>query len=122
MERLARLEVDRILELFYDPYSVEELPPVMSAEQMAEGSGSAQEATAKALHRAETTPAVPGTKAQAEAGTAPTPGGAFAPVELDLRLEIPDNLVLRGRKLRPGGPTGASLGDMNITVRRPMPA
>ena len=33
-----------------------------------------------------------------------------------MRLEIPDNLVLRGKKLRPGGPTGASLGDMNITV------
>ena len=112
----ARLEVDRILELFYDPYSIEELPPVMSAERTVEGSGSAQEATTSALRRAETTPAVPGTKAQAEAGTAPTAGGAFAPVELDLRLEIPDNLVLRGRKLRPGGPTGASLGDMNITV------
>ena len=59
---------------------------------------------------------MPGTKAQAEAGTVPAPSGAFAPVELDLRLTIPDNLVLRGKKLRPGGPTGASLGDMNITV------
>ena len=112
----ARLEVDRILQLFYDPYSVEELPPVVSAERTAESAGSAQEATAAALKRAETTAAVPGTRAQAEAGTAPAPGGAFAPVELDLRLEIPDNLVLRGRKLRPGGPTAASLGDMNITV------
>ena len=69
-----------------------------------------------ALRRAETTPAVPGTLAQAEAGRLPAPGGAFEPVELDIRLRIPDNLVLRGRKLRPGGPTGASLGDMNITV------
>ena len=33
-----------------------------------------------------------------------------------MRLRIPDNLVLRGKKLRPGGPTAASLGDMNITV------
>jgi autotransporter translocation and assembly factor TamB len=112
----ARLEVDRILQLFYDPYSVEELPAVVSAERMVESSGSAQEATTSALRKAETTPAVPGTRAQAEAGTAPTPTGAFAPVELDLRLEVPDNLVLRGRRLRPGGPTGASLGDMNITV------
>ena len=31
-------------------------------------------------------PTVPGTTAQAEAGTAPAPSGAFAPVELDLRL------------------------------------
>jgi translocation and assembly module TamB len=112
----ARLEVDRILQLFYDPYSVQELPPVVSAERTVEGSGSAQEATAAALKRAETTPAVPGTVAQAEAGNVPAPAGAFAPVELDLRLEIPDNLVLRGRKLRPGGPTAASLGDVNITV------
>ena len=112
----ARLEVDRILQLFYDPYSVEGLPPVVSAERTAESAGSAQEATAAALKKAETTAAVPGTRAQAEAGTVPAPGGAFAPVELDLRLEIPDNLVLRGRKLRPGGPTAASLGDMNITV------
>jgi autotransporter translocation and assembly factor TamB len=112
----ARLEVDKILTLFYDPYSVEELPPVVSAERAVEGSGSAQEATERALRKAETTAAVPGTKEQAEAGTVPAPGGAFAPVELDVRLVIPDNLVLRGRKLRPGGPTGASLGDMNITV------
>jgi autotransporter translocation and assembly factor TamB len=112
----ARIEVDRILQLFYDPYSVQELPAVVSAERTAEASGSAQEATAAALKRAETTPAVPGTIAQAEAGNAPAPGGAFAPVELDLRLRIPDNLVLRGRKLRPGGPTAASLGDMNVTV------
>ena len=112
----ARLEVDKILQLFYDPYSVQELPPVVSAERTAEASGSAQEATAAALKRAETTPAVPGTVAQAEAGDVPAPGGAFAPVELDVRLRIPDNLVLRGRKLRPGGPTAASLGDMNITV------
>jgi autotransporter translocation and assembly factor TamB len=113
----ARLEVDKILQLFYDPYSVEELPPVVSAERSAEVSGSAEEATAAALRKAQTTAAVPGTQAQAEAAKAPAPGGgAFAPVELALRLEIPENLVLRGKKLRPGGPTGASVGDINITV------
>lgn len=110
----ARLEVDRILQLFYDPYSIEELPPVVSAERTVEGGASAQEATTSALRRAETTPAIPG--AAVETGGASTPGGAFGPVELDVRLRIPDNLVLRGKKLRPGGPTGASLGDMNITV------
>jgi autotransporter translocation and assembly factor TamB len=112
----ARLEVDRILQLFYDPYAVDELPAVVSAEGTVERGTSAQEATTAALRRAETTPNVPGTKAQAEAGTVPAPSGAFAPLELDLRLTIPDNLVLRGKGLRPGGPTGASLGDMNITV------
>jgi autotransporter translocation and assembly factor TamB len=112
----ARLEVDRILQLFYDPYAVEELPATAPSEPVAGTGMSAQEATATALRRAQTTPAVPGTPAQAEPGTAPAPGGAFKPVELDVRLRIPDNLVLRGRKLRPGGPGGASLGDMNITV------
>jgi len=112
----ARLEVDKILQLFYDPYAIEELPPIVSAERSIEGSGSAEEATARALRRAETTAAVPATKASAEAGPAPAPGGAFSRVELDLRLVVPDNLVLRGKKLRPGGPTGAALGDVNITV------
>jgi len=112
----ARLEVDRILELFYDPYSVEEMPAVVSAERAVEGSGSAADATRDALRRAETTPAVPAVQGLADAGTATAPGGLFAPVELDVRLTIPENLVLRGNKLRPGGPTGAALGDINITV------
>ena len=64
----ARLEVDRILQLFYDPYSVEGLPPVVSAERTAEASGSAQEATAAALKRAETTAAVPGTRRRPKRG------------------------------------------------------
>ncbi|MGH9371466.1 MAG: translocation/assembly module TamB domain-containing protein, partial [Vicinamibacterales bacterium] len=113
----ARLEVDKILQLAYDPYAVEELPPpVVPAERGVEDSASAREATTAALRRAETTAAVPGTKEEAEAGAAPTSGGAFAPIGLDVRLVIPDNLVLRGTRLRPGGPNGASVGDMNITV------
>ena len=110
----ARLEVDRILQLFYDPYSVEELPPVLTAQPSTATGMSAQEATTSALRKAETTPAVPAVPPLPEA--APAPGGAFKPVELDIRLRMPDNMVLRGRKLRAGGPTSASLGDMNITV------
>jgi autotransporter translocation and assembly factor TamB len=110
----ARLEVDQILQLFYDPYAVEELPPIVTAQPPAGAGMSAQEATTSALRKAETTPAVPALPPPAEA--APAPEGAFKPVELDIRLRMPDNLVLRGRSLRPGGPSGASLGDMNITV------
>ena len=109
----ARLEVDKILALFYDPYAVEALPDVVSAERSVEGHGNAQEATRSALQKAQTTPIAAST-APARAGQ--TAGGAFAPVELDVRLVIPDNLVLRGRQLRPGGPTAASIGDVNITV------
>ena len=110
----ARLEVDRILTFFYDPYSVEEMPAVVSAERIVESGGSALEATQGALRRAETTAAVPGTVARS--ADAPAPSGVFANLDLDMRLEIPDNLVLRGKRLRPGGPTAASLGDINITV------
>ena len=35
----ARIEVDRVLESFYDPYAVESLPDVVSAENTVEGSG-----------------------------------------------------------------------------------
>jgi autotransporter translocation and assembly factor TamB len=111
----ARLEVDQILQLFYDPYSVESLPDVVSAERTVEGTGSAEDAAKQALQRAEVSAAPPGAEAAA-AAPAPAPTGAFEPVTLDVHLVIPDNLVLRGKKLRPSGPTGASLGDMNITV------
>ena len=112
----GRLEVNRILQLFYDPYRVEALPEVVSAERAAESAGSAEAATRQALARASqgVTPAE-ATPAAAAAAPAP-PSGAFERVALDLHVRIPDNLVLRGRKLRPGGPTGTSLGDINITL------
>jgi TamB, inner membrane protein subunit of TAM complex len=112
----GRLEVDRILRLFYDPYRVEALPEVVSAANAAEAAGSAEEATRQALARA-------GQTGQARVA-APTPAATPAPpspslfenVALDLHVRIPDNLVVRGRKLRPGGPTRASIGDVNITL------
>jgi autotransporter translocation and assembly factor TamB len=111
----GRLELDRILQLFYDPYSVESLPPVASAERTVEGTGSAEEATRQALSRAHQPAAREEGAPAAEAAAAPA-GGAFAPVAIDVHLVIPDNLVIRGNDLRPGGPTSAAIGDMNITV------
>ncbi|CAN5671551.1 hypothetical protein BH18ACI5_BH18ACI5_21280 [soil metagenome] len=108
----GRIEVDRLLEFFYDPYATQAIPEVVSAERMVEGSGSAQEATQSALKKAQTTAATGGEQAPEAAA----PAGAFAPVALDIKVVIPDNLVLRGKNLRPGGPTGAALGDMNATV------
>ena len=112
----GRLEVNRILQLFYDPYRVEALPEVVSAERAADSAGSAEAATRQALARASqgATPAE-ATPAPAAAAPAP-PSSAFDRVALDLRVRIPDNLLVRGRKLRPGGPTGTSLGDINITL------
>jgi autotransporter translocation and assembly factor TamB len=104
-----------VLESFYDPYAVESLPDVVSAEKAIEGSTSAEDAARQSLQRAEVSAAAPEPAAAPAEATA-APGGAFAPVSLDVRLVIPDNLVLRGKKLRPGGPNGAAVGDMNITV------
>jgi autotransporter translocation and assembly factor TamB len=111
----GRVEVDRILQQFHDPYSVESLPDVVSAERTVEGSGSAQQATQEALKRAEVSAAAPGA-GRAPADLPPARGGVMDLVELDVQLRIPENLVLRGQDLRPGGPTGTAIGDMNITV------
>ena len=108
----GRLEVDRILRLFYDPYRVEALPEVVSAERTAERAGSAEEATRQALAQAHR--AAPA--AETSPKEAPARSGGFGNVALDVRVRIPDNLVVRGRRLRPGGPTAATLGDLNITL------
>ena len=42
----------------------------------------------------------------------------FEAVELDIHVILPDNLVLRGNELRPGGPTGTALGDHEHHRRR----
>ena len=110
----GRLELDRILRLFYDPYRVEALPEVVSAASAVETAGSAQEATRQALARAGKGAAPAEAVAPVEAP--PPPASLFENVALDLHVRIPDNLVARGRKLRPGGPTRASIGDLNITL------
>jgi autotransporter translocation and assembly factor TamB len=115
----ARLEVDRILQLFYDPYRVDELPDVVSAERTAQAAGSAREATNQALAQASQRSATATgseTKPPVDAKETAAATNVFENVSLDVHLLIPDNLILRGRKLRPGGPTRASLGDINITV------
>jgi autotransporter translocation and assembly factor TamB len=114
----ARVEVDKVLELFYSPYSEQALPDVVSAERSAENSGSAEDATKTALSKANTSAAPAGAEekaAQAEE-EAPAPTGPAAALAMDVHLVAPDNLVLRGKSLRPGGPTGTALGDINITV------
>lgn len=110
----GRIEVDRLLTFFYDPYATESLPEVVSSERIVEGSGSAEEATRAALRKAEVSAAAPTTAAKPVA--TPPPAGIFDAVELRVALIMPDNLVLRGQNIRPGGPTGAALGDINITI------
>ncbi|HSC29797.1 MAG TPA: translocation/assembly module TamB domain-containing protein, partial [Vicinamibacterales bacterium] len=108
----ARLEVDRILQLFYDPYRVDDPPPVVSADRAIDAAGGAVQATRDALARAGAAPADPAAEPPVIEGAAT---GPLAPVALDVRLVIPDNLVLRGDNLRTSA-TGAAIGDINITV------
>jgi hypothetical protein len=109
----ARVEVDRVLQVMYSPYAEQALPDVVSAERKVEGSGSAEDATRNAL----STVAEPGTAPPPPGADAPPPqASAFDPVALDIHVVVPDNLVLRGNDIRPGGPTGTALGKMNITV------
>ena len=110
----GRIEVDKVLQLFYDPYATTALPEVESAERTVEASGGAEEATKQALAKAEQSAGAPG--ARPEAAEPPAPPTLMDPVALDVHLVLPDNLVLRGNDIRPGGPTGTALGNINITV------
>jgi autotransporter translocation and assembly factor TamB len=114
----ARVEVDRVLELFYSPYSEQGLPEVVSAERSVEGSGGAEEATKSALSKANESAAPAGAEKQAaqEEQQAPVPAGPAAALSMNVHLVAPDNLVVRGKNLRPGGPTGTALGDVNVTL------
>lgn len=40
----------------------------------------------------------------------------FSGLEADVRILAPDNLILRGSRIRPNGKDGWSLGDLNVTV------
>ena len=116
----ARLEVDKILAFFYDPYAVHGAARrrVRRAQHRPAAAG-AEDATRQALaHRPQAS-----ARRRRRRQQPPRHGGACAARPARSRRsswtstsQIPENLVLRGKDLRPGGPTGAALGDLNITV------
>ena len=56
--------------------------------------------------------------AQAPAGAdAPPPAeaGFFDAAEIDVKVQVPDTLIVRGRDIRPPGGTPIGLGDVNVT-------
>ena len=114
----ARVELDKVLALFYTPYSEQSIGEVVSAERTVEGSGSAEDATRQALAKAGESAAPPGAeqKTAEEQNEAPAPSGPLAALTMDVHLVARDNLVVRANDLRPGGPTGTALGDLNITL------
>ena len=101
----GRLEVDQILQLFYDPYSIEALPDVVSAERGAEGSGSAEEATQQALARAQEAAGVAGRCAAAEAAHRRRPAAVRRPSSSTFESSCPTTSCCAarscGRAVRP---------------------
>jgi translocation and assembly module TamB len=63
-----------------------------------------------------TPPSVPAAVAEAVEPADDAATGAFDALALDVRLTVPNNLVVRGRDLRPGGSSPIGLGDVNVTL------
>jgi hypothetical protein len=115
----GRIEVDEVLALVASPYPVDvRMDPVVEpgADAATSEAGASEAARAslrtpvRSLEAAEQDAAE---RRAAEEEASPTLMNALS---MDVRLQVPDNLVLRGRDLRPGGPGGLALGDVNITV------
>ena len=106
--RTGTVHLDRILsDLVTDAYSVKptELEAVpQAAVTPAEG------ATAVAESGGSPRPAAAPTPEPAETGT------LFQELVLDVSVTVPNNLVVRGANLNPGGASPIGLGDVNITV------
>jgi translocation and assembly module TamB len=112
----ARLELDKILLLFSNPYSQEALPDVLSAQETVTSSKGADEATRAALEKGRQVQAEHAAEQNATAPAAAPKTGIFSAMEMDVHLVAPDNMVVRGDDLRPGGPSAMAAGSMNATI------
>ena len=114
----ARLELDQILLMFASPYSEEALPDVVSAQETTtpteKGAG---QATRDALAQGRQLSAQTAAQQNATAASTPAPQtGPMSALALNVHVVVPDNMVLRGQDLRPGGATAAQIGNVNATV------
>ncbi len=113
----ARLEIDKILLMFTNPYSQEALPDVVSAQQTTVSEKGADEATRDALARGREVGAAKAPQQNATAPEGPAPKtGIMSALELDIHFVAPDNMVLRGDDIRPGGPNASQVGSVNATI------
>lgn len=113
----GRLEIDRILLMFTNPYSEEALPDVISAQETTTSAKGADQATRDALARGREIGLEKESRQNATAPELPAPKtGIFSALAMDVHFLAPDNLVLRGNDLRPGGVTAAQVGSVNATV------
>ena len=117
----GRVELDEVLATVSRPYSTTEVPiSVEPGAQAAQSDRGATSAAQQALQEAHPEPgqkaAAQSTEQKAEAAAGQPSGSLMDNLSMDVRLRVPDNLVLRGSDLRPGGPGGLALGNVNITV------
>ncbi len=121
------IDVQKVLDLVTtNPYAVE--PTDLSGlgePAAAAASAPATKAQPAAATNAPTTPTAGPPPPQAAPGgiaTAPVEnpadaqGGLFDALALDVRLRVPDNLILKAKGLNPGGTSPISLGDVNVTL------
>ena len=113
----ARLELDRVFMYFSNPYSEEALPDVVSAERTVTSDKGADEATRDALAKGREVQAAQAAQQNATAPEAAAPKtGIFSALEMDVHVVAPDNFVVRGDDIRPGGATTMAVGSLNATV------
>ena len=112
----ARFELDKILLWLSNPYSVEALPDVVSAERTVTSDKGADEATRDAMARGREVQAEHAPSQNATAPTVAPTTGIFSATELNVRVIAPDNAIVRGDDIRPGGPSAASFGALNATM------
>lgn len=113
------IEVDQVLEMVSGPYAIEAATGTIEpgAEAAASERGATQaaadalKATKPGVRAAQDAGAAKRDEARAEAGS-----GLMNRLAMNVRVEIPDNLVLRGQSLRPGGPGSLAIGNINVTV------
>ena len=115
----ARVEVDKVLELFYTPYAEESVGEVVSAERTVEGSGSAEDATKQALAKASESAAPQGAEEQGRTGSGPGSGAVGT-----ARGALDGYSSRRARTTSSCAPTtfgpadrpATALGDLNVTL------
>ncbi len=117
----ARLEVDQILaQLTKSAYKTQTTDALAEAPALAPASGAASGAAAASNPQAvETAPSAPARPAPPRAGAAANGASAtpslFDAATVDVRLRLPDDLVLRGRNMQTTY-SRIGLGSMNIIV------
>ncbi len=110
-----RLELDKLLLMMSSPYSTQELPDVVSAEDAATSGKGAEQATKDALAQGRGINASKEASQNAAAATTGGAAGPLAPLAMNIHFVAPNDFVVRGNDLRPG-PTAGKIGNVNMTV------